>query len=271
MTTKRSPHVETPTPRPGTVPTPESLCLPAVYRQQTRNLTLDTNRDDGSYWSDWRIAESAKWQHHVYEWAARLGREHGLRSVLDLGCGVATKTAIHLVPVFDEVVGMDQASALRVAITRGVRARLVEVDLERADVSLGRCFDMIVCADVIEHLVEPQSMLDLIRHHSNPDTLIVFSTPERDRERGRDCRASNKPEHVREWSRAEFRRYLGSRGFSVRRSRLLPKDASDPEAHRESEIQFRLRNQERSGLCCQAWLCSAGTVGAAARSRRKAA
>ena len=45
-------------------PSAESLCLPRDYRQQTSNLTLDANRDDGSYWSDWRIKESARWQHH---------------------------------------------------------------------------------------------------------------------------------------------------------------------------------------------------------------
>ena len=93
-------------------PSSESLCLPPGYRQQAGNLTLDANRDNGSYWAPWRIADSAKWQYHVYRWAAELVTRSGLSSVLDVGCGVCTKLSQHLVPVCSDVVAMDQRSAL---------------------------------------------------------------------------------------------------------------------------------------------------------------
>ena len=100
------------------VPDSSSLSLPADYIQQPGNLTLDTQREGESYWSEWRISESHRWQHHVYEWAARVVRERGLTSVLDVGCGVCTKLTRHLQAACADVAGVDQASALEVA--RGI-------------------------------------------------------------------------------------------------------------------------------------------------------
>lgn len=243
---------------------PEDFCLPPGYRQQTRNLTLDTNRDDESYWSPWRIGESGKWQHHVYSWAARLGSDHALDSVLDVGCGVCTKLQRHLVPAFRTVEGMDQGSALSVARRRGVGVTLTDVDLENPPSRQNKKFDLIVCADVVEHLVDPDPMLQLIRECSHADTLVLISTPERDRERGRECRSSDKPEHVREWNRSEFRRFLVSRGFRPLSSVLMPKDDAERAAGRELEVSFRLGQAARSPWCCQAWLCRVDS----ARTRR---
>lgn len=242
------------------VPSAVSLCLPPEYRQQGANLTLDEHRDSAdAYWSDWRIAESHRWQFHVYAWAARLIRERGLRSVLDVGCGVATKLARHLQPVCADTVGVDQPSALAVARRRGVSAALHEIDLEAPGLELGRSFDLIVCADVIEHLADPDPMLEFVRRHAHETTLFLVSTPERDRERGRECRASNKPEHVREWARSEFVAFLRSRGLRPLRSRLLPKDEREIGPCRETERAFRLRTAATSPLCCQAVLCAIGS------------
>lgn len=254
-------HTTTPTCRP-----PEDFCLPAGYRQQTRNLTLDTNRDDESYWSPWRIGESGRWQHHVYAWAARLGSRHSLDSVLDVGCGVCTKLQRHLVPAFRSVEGMDQSSALAVARRRGVGVALTAVDLENPPPMSDKTFDLIVCADVVEHLVDPDPMMRLIRECSHTGSLVLISTPERDRERGRDCRSSDKPEHVREWSRPEFRRFLTSRGLVPISSALMPKDDAERAAGREMEVSFRLGQASRSPWCCQAWLCRVD----GARARRDA-
>lgn len=251
--------ISEPSPRP-----PQEYCLPAGYRQRSRNQTLDANREDGPYWSPWRIAESARYQHHVYAWAARLIRERGLGRVLDLGCGVGTKMAIHLIPHAREVEGMDQAAALEVARARGIGVPLAAVDLERPGPMSSRPFDLIVCADVVEHLLDPDPMLGLIRSLSHAGTRLLISTPERDRERGRDCRGADKPEHVREWSRGEFRAFLESRGLRPRACRLLPKADAEIPPLREQERRFRLRLSDRSPLCCQAWLCAVERPGAGA-------
>jgi len=236
-------------------PSAESLCLPPTYRQQPRNLTLDSNRDDSGYWAPWRIADSAKWQFHVYAWAATIiAREH-CRSVLDLGCGVATKLTAHLLPACSDVEGMDQPSALEAARHQGCRVPLHPIDLESLSRPTHRTFDLIVCADVIEHLLDPDPMLRWLRAFASPRAFLLLSTPERDRERGRDCMASNKPEHVREWARPEFHRFLRSRGLTPLRSRLFPKDDAPIRGCWEQEARFRLRLENRSKLCCQAVLC----------------
>lgn len=232
--------------------------LPPGYREQVRNLTLDQHRDNGEYWAPWRLADSGRYQVHVYRWAADLIRRHALRSVLDVGCGVGTKLGAHIAPLVADIHAMDQASALEHVHTRCPSAKTHLVDLELSVTRLGRTFDLILNADVVEHLVDPDPMLDLIRAHAGPRTRVLFSTPERRRLRGRDCNASNKPEHVREWSMDEFRRFLASRGFTQLQSRLFPQDDADPAGYRQEEIDFRLGRGERSRLACHAVLCGVG-------------
>lgn len=238
-------------PRPA-----EHFHLPAGYAQRASNQTLDANRgDSGEYWSPWRIAESGKWQHHVYLWAARMAVDRRAASVLDVGCGVCTKLVKHIAPLCGDVTGMDQPAALAAARALGVRLALDPIDLERPPESLGRTFDLIICADVVEHLLDPDPMLRMIRSGMHARSVAVFSTPERDRERGRACMSSDKPEHVREWSRPEFRAFLESRGFIVLRSRLLPKDDTPRNTLTAQEALFRAGRADRSPLCCQAWAC----------------
>lgn len=239
---------------------PAAYFLPVGYAQQDRNTTLDSARDlqrDGAYWAPWRVRDAARWQRHVYALAARTLRHlintNPSRTItaLDVGCGVCVKLDQHLAPTGAEVVGIDQPSALAVARTLGSRARLHPVDLERADLDLNTTFDVILCADVLEHLINPDRALDLIRRHATPDTIIILSTPERDRERGRDCRASAKPEHVREWAFAEFAAYVQSRGLLIHRHALSTKDESPPLPARRAERAFRALAADRSPLCCQ--------------------
>ena len=231
------------------------IFLPPGYRQQPAALTHDSAREDDSYWAPWRLADNGKWQHHVYAWAADLIRASGLRSVLDVGCGPCVKLSRHIAPLCADIVGLDQPSALRAARDTGAAFDLREADLEHANVELGRPFDLILCADVIEHLGDPDPALELIRRCAHEDTRIVISTPERARERGRDCMASPKPEHVREWTREEFALLLADRGFIPTGHRLLPKDAAERAPLREAERDFRLHRRPTSPLCCQAWVC----------------
>lgn len=239
----------------GRIASNASLCLPEEYKQQSATLTHDANRTDGTYWAKWRLADNRKWQHHVYAWAAELVRERRLSSVLDVGCGPCMKLIRHLAPLIDDITGLDQSSALAAARSAGASFALREVDLENPSIHLGKTFDLIICADVIEHLGDPDPALELIRSAAGTHTLVLISTPERPRERGRECMAATKPEHVREWSREEFGRFLGSRGFEHVAHRLLPKDDAERAPLREQELEWRLGKRPTSPLCCQAWLC----------------
>ena len=242
-------------PAPPAVASNATLFLPEAYRQQPAALTHDSARDADSYWAPWRLADNGKWQHHVYQWAADLIRQHHLRSVLDVGCGPCVKLVRLIHPVCPDIVGIDQLSALAAARRQGVGFDLREVDLERPTIDLARAFDLILCADVIEHLADPDPMVALIRRAAHAGTLVVISTPERARERGRACMASTKPEHVREWTREEFDRFLRSRGLTPVLHRLVPKGDADRATAREAERDYRLHRRDTSPLCCQAWVC----------------
>ena len=75
---------------------------------------------------------------------------------------------------------------------------------------------------MIEHLVDPDKLLIAIHTATGPESLILISTPERDRLRGKDCLSSPKAAHVREWNFAEFAAYLKSRGLTILEHRLVP-------------------------------------------------
>jgi 2-polyprenyl-6-hydroxyphenyl methylase/3-demethylubiquinone-9 3-methyltransferase len=166
---------------------------------------------------------SRSYQRHVYIRALALAREHGFRSVIDVGCGPATKLVEILRPAVGAVVGVDVAPAIEYC--RRAHAGAAEfhiVDLERPALALGRTFDLVVCSDVIEHLADPDPLLRFLPGLLAPGGLIVLSTPEREALRGAAAFSSGNPEHVREWNRAELAAYLDARGFTILEHRLLP-------------------------------------------------
>lgn len=230
--------------------------LPLTYRTQPAAVTHDDARAPGdSYWAPWRLADNRRYQRHVYAWAAELMRERGLRSVIDIGCGPGVKLRDLIAPECADITGVDQRSALAAARRHVPQAMLVECDLERPDLRLGRAYDLVICADVIEHMSDPDPLMELVRACAGREGLVLISTPERDRERGRACMGSDKPEHVREWSMPEFAWYLGSRGLTILAHRLLPKDDAAVAPLLGAEVDFALGLADRSPLCCQAVLC----------------
>lgn len=236
-------------------PAPEDLCLPSGYRQQPQNLTHDANRAGESYWSDWRIAQSGRYQYHVYRWAARLLQRFEHPRVLDVGCGVATKLQQHIAPLGARITGLDQPAAVATCRRLERTGEFIEINLERPQVNLADPFDLVICADVLEHLQDPAPAMNLIRQAAGPAGRVLLSTPDRRRRRGRRCMQSDKPEHVREWSHAEFLRFVRRCGFSIHASRLYPQDDSAVREHRAGELAFRLRLRGRSGLACHTVLC----------------
>ena len=241
-----------------TPPPPERYGLPAAYRQQAVAHTHDalTSLQETEYWNKDRIAASGKYQHHVYAWGAELVRKRHLKSVLDVGCGPGTKLGKLIAPVCSDIEGIDQPSGVAAARKLGAPGKYSEVDLEQPQgVRPWRTFDLIICADVVEHLLDPDPAMMLLKGFCHEHTLLVLSTPDRARLHGRDCMASNKPEHVREWTHPEFTRFLISRGFDVISSRMYPADDSAPSVGRWRELAWRLHLAPTSPHRCQTVLC----------------
>jgi SAM-dependent methyltransferase len=153
-------------------------------------------------------------QPDVYSTAARVARELGGRQIIDVGCGDGAKLA-QLHPEF-EVVGVDFGPNIEECRRKYPFGTWIEQDLGRPDpiaVEPGEG-DVVISADVIEHLVDPGELLAKLRALLDKAGAVVISTPDRERWRGRDDLGPPvNPAHVQEWKAAEFARYLRSSGF----------------------------------------------------------
>jgi len=191
----------------GFVSTPEWLCIKSGYRsRQSPDYFYDGQNQVVSYQPD------------VYPFAGYLAERFGCRYIIDVGCGTADKL-VALYPRF-EVIGIDFESNIdrcRQAYSFG---QWLEVDLERpAQPSIAESVlaqAVIVCADVLEHLVDPTHVLALLRRWLDIAPIALLSTPERDLVRGPDhIGPPPNPSHVREWNLAEAERLLVSAAVNV--------------------------------------------------------
>ncbi len=186
------------------------------YVPNSALLTLDSV-SGSNYWNADRIGKARLYQFGVYALVSRLVRRHGVQCVIDVGCGAGGK-----LPMLHErhpelaLVGIDQPHAVEFCRSAYPFAKFYDDDFERPRKDMHDVRrEVVLAADVIEHLGNPDHLLDYIRRRLAPGGRIVLSTPERERLRGADCRACPNPHHMREWSQDEFAAYLRSRNFEI--------------------------------------------------------
>ncbi|HKP76657.1 MAG TPA: glycosyltransferase family 25 protein [Longimicrobiaceae bacterium] len=157
------------------------------------------------------------WQPDVYGELPELAARLGATRIVDVGCGTAAKlVALH--PRFD-VVGIDHGPNIRRCRERYAFGTWIEHDLESADtlpvdpeVLRGA---VIVCGDVIQHLLQPERLLAALRHALEHAEAVVLSTPDRELTWGSaHCGPPPNPCHVREWTRDELAELLRAAGFA---------------------------------------------------------
>lgn len=185
--------------------------------------SFDTAPDE-NYWSPVRMEASENLQYHVYELAYNTFRQTKASSVLDVGCGPALKMRHFFLKESKtaDVVLIDQPSVNSIVNRVFPAATFSAANLEDRGFNLGKKFDLVICSDVIEHLSDPDSLLEIIKTHLNKDGLAVISTPDRDMRRGRDNLRSPNPDHVREWNSTEFATYLSHHNFTILKHLNLP-------------------------------------------------
>jgi SAM-dependent methyltransferase len=105
---------------------------------------------------------------------AAFGSAGAGRRVLDLGCGNAYLGAILAERGF-EVVGVERSGWYDPPGPPGVR--IVEGDLEQGIPEVGGGFDYVMCADILEHLREPERLLDRARPLLKPGGRVIASLP----------------------------------------------------------------------------------------------
>lgn len=155
------------------------------------------------------------WQPDVYPEGAALAKRLGARRLVDVGCGTGQKAA-SLHPDL-EIIGIDYGSNIEACRESYDFGTWLEVDLDR-DESLGISDftdSVLVCADVIEHLVYPEKLLRLLAEALERGAgALVLSTPDRDliNERGHLGPPPN-PAHVREWTGSELECFMAAAGL----------------------------------------------------------
>lgn len=216
------------------------------------NVTYE--KIEGQYWTKGRIRMAAHYQYQVYLEARKLAQNKELSRVIDLGCGPATKLMELLDPVCSRIVGIDQDSAIQICKQKYQNVEFYQEDLENPvidlkSLKLENCFDLVIAADVIEHLETPDKLLEYTRMVSKDGAYFVLSTPERDALRGLDCMSSHQIEHVREWNTNEFSNYLTSRFFEIIKHRTVYNQRFRPSKKYIAYVIKALQNNQPLRTC----------------------
>jgi glycosyltransferase involved in cell wall biosynthesis/SAM-dependent methyltransferase len=155
-------------------------------------------------------------QPDVYARAAEVATRLGARRIIDLGAGSGGKLAA-LAPRF-EILGLDHGPNVEIARRKHPHAAWREHDLDSPGplpLEAGQIEgSILVCANVIEHLVHPEHLLENLRRLLPSAGALVLSTPERDLTRGpEDSGPPADPTRVREWNVQELAALLEHHGF----------------------------------------------------------
>lgn len=196
--------------------------MPAGYRANPVNETLDSV-SKLRYWTPERVAASGRYQWAAYRYARTLADRAGARTVVDVGCGVATKLAALFGADFD-IFGVDQPDAVEACRRLGRPGTYVAENFEDPELTvldLVDGVDLLICSDVVEHLLDPDALMAYLRRLAGPGTIVVLTTPERDALHGRGNLRPSNPAHVREWTAWEFARYVERCSFRVDEQRVL--------------------------------------------------
>jgi len=100
----------------------------------------------------------------------------GARKVLDVGCGEGAFAA--LLEAAGARVTAVEPDPSAAAVARRLASRVLEATLETAlDALLGERFDLVVMADVLEHLMDPVAALRALNPLLAPDGAFLLSLP----------------------------------------------------------------------------------------------
>lgn len=134
-------------------------------------------------------------------------------TVLDVGCGWGDKlAAMHERHPYWHFLGMDYGDNIRHCEQNYDWGMWIDIDLETIESTPPA--DVVICSDVIEHLVNPVPLVQALKA-TNAEAIII-STPERDVQYGYDHTGPSKNLcHVREWNAQELKGFLESEGLVI--------------------------------------------------------
>lgn len=168
-----------------------------------------------AYWDAHRMLAAEIYQMPVYKFVSEY-MKNGRNTLVDIGCGVGKK----LMYVNEQnpsvnIIGVDQSDAIEYCKQNYKFGTWLIDDIEDSRLSEFVSADLVISSDVIEHLRNPNLLLDYVKRWLREDGIFIVSTPERDLLRGKNCMTCPNQYHVREWNFSEFETYLESQGFEV--------------------------------------------------------
>jgi len=185
------------------------------YKINEINLTND-EVNNTNYWNRKRNIAAEVYQYPVYKFLSEYIQKNNSSEVIDIGCGVGRKLEyVHGRNPNVKIIGIDQEDPIDYCRTAYSFGEWFTDDFEKPCTSKDIRSKLIVCSDVIEHLINPDLLLDYIKSKLAINGTVILSTPERDSLRGVNCNYSPNIHHIREWSFEEFERYLESKGFEI--------------------------------------------------------
>jgi SAM-dependent methyltransferase len=185
--------------------------LPPGYQQREKPGYFLDDEQDGILW-----------QPDVYPFATDVASRHGCTAIIDLGCGRGGKLAtIRAARPHWKYFGVDVGPNIAWCQANRPFGRWIEADLETCR-TLPLSTDeirtaVVVCSDVLEHLVRPEIAVGLVASLLRVGSpAAVLSTPAREHRAGpRDPGPPRNPSHVREWAGWEFRGFLSALGLEI--------------------------------------------------------
>lgn len=150
-----------------------------------------------------------RWQKEVYLYCKKLMTDKALTKIIDVGCGSAFKLIKYL-GEFDTI-GIETEPCISFLREKyPTRTWLNSGEPEKSFNNSELSSDLVICSDVIEHIVDPDELVKFLL--SIKTSYYVISTPCRQRlvqYHGRkDMEAPKNKAHVREWTMDEFKKYL---------------------------------------------------------------
>lgn len=171
-------------------------------------------RPKPEYFSD-SLPDSTAWQADVYRLAAELAREANVKRLVDIGCGQGGKLAA--VAGEFEIVGYDYGDNIAHCQKMYPNGQWHVADLETQVIADDFHGSIVICADVIEHLIKPDALLETLRNAAQTAAYVLVSTPDRMRVYRRDQSGPpGNPYHVREWTLNELEAWFHDEKLPIR-------------------------------------------------------
>lgn len=143
-----------------------------------------------------------EWQKEVYEYARNFMLKNNYKRVVDFGCGSGYKMMKNFAEF--EAIGVEVEETYNFLKENYPEHQWYNADNLNTEILET---DLVVCADVIEHVLNPDEFLESLNKIKFKH--LIISTPDRLTLHGNFHFGPPKnPFHIREWTCREFRKYL---------------------------------------------------------------